>query len=264
MKKEQPIKRVASRMNESFCAKDVHVSAGGTPIVRGVTCTIRPGEIHFLMGPNGSGKSTFLNALFGNPRCTLTQGSIKVGRKDLSTAPVHERARAGLFLGFQEPVEIPGVNVGSFLRTAKNTINEQVVGSKHLTPMEFSSVLKDALRECDMDNRFGGRALNEGFSGGEKKKNELLQMVVLRPRFAFLDEFDSGLDIDALKTAARVIAKSAREQGTGFLLISHNPRIPVSLTPVAVHIMMNGRIVKSGGPELMKSIEKNGYEQFET
>ncbi len=261
--KKAPVKKIITpRKKEIFSVKDLHVSVGNTPIIHGVSLTIRPGEIHLLMGPNGSGKSTLLNAIFGNPRLSITSGAVMIGKKNLVTQPVYERARAGLFLGFQEPAEIPGVNIGSFLRTAKNTLNEGASGA-HLTPMAFSPILKEALRSLGLDDRFGARALNDGFSGGEKKKNELLQMVVLEPRFALLDEFDSGLDVDALKTVVPVIARTAQEKGTGFLLVSHNPRLLEELTPTGVHIMVAGCIVRSGGRELLKEIQKNGYERFE-
>lgn len=261
MKKNTP-KKPVTRMSQNFSVHDLRVSVGDTPIIHGVTLTIRPGEIHMLMGPNGSGKSTLLNAIFGNPRLSITSGSIMIGKKNLVAKPVYERARAGLFLGFQEPAEIPGVNIGSFLRTAKNILNEGM-SSPHLTPMAFSPILKEALHTLGLDDRFAARALNDGFSGGEKKKNELLQMVVLEPRFALLDEFDSGLDVDALKAVVPVIARTAKEKKTGFLLVSHNPRLLEDLAPVGVHIMVAGRIVRSGGGELLAEIEKNGYEQFE-
>ncbi|MDP2630214.1 MAG: Fe-S cluster assembly ATPase SufC [Candidatus Uhrbacteria bacterium] len=262
MKKTTPKKKQGTGKSEAFLVRDLHVSVGDAPIIRGVNLTIRPGEIHILMGSNGSGKSTLLNAIFGNPRCAVTSGSIHLGKKNLTKAPVYERARAGLFLGFQEPVEIPGVNIGSFLRTAKNTLNEQQAGAPHLTPMEFSVILKEGLKTLGLDERFGGRALNDGFSGGEKKKNELLQMVILQPRFAFLDEFDSGLDVDALKTAIAVIARSAQENKTGFLLVSHNPRLFDVITPAGVHVMAKGKIAKSGGVELLEKIERHGYERL--
>ncbi len=262
MKKTPVKKNQSAEKSEVFSVRDLRVSAGDTPIVQGVNLAIRPGEIHILMGSNGSGKSTLLNAIFGNPRCTVTSGSVHIGRKNLTKAPVYERARAGLFLGFQEPVEIPGVTIGSFLRTAKNTLNEQMGGAPHLTPMEFSVILKEGLKTLGLDERFGGRALNDGFSGGEKKKNELLQMVILQPRYAFLDEFDSGLDVDAFKTAVATIATVADRHKTGFLLVSHNPRISDIITPAGVHIMAGGRIVKSGGVELLSEIERHGYEQF--
>lgn len=262
MKKTLSQKKQITRKSEAFAVRNLHVSVGDTPIIRGVNLAIRPGEIHILMGSNGSGKSTLLNAILGNPRSKVTRGSIHLGRKNLTAVPVFERARAGLFLGFQEPVEIPGVNIGSFLRTAKNTVNEQTGGTHHLTPMEFSVILKDGLKMLGLDERFGGRALNDGFSGGEKKKNELLQMVILQPRYAFLDEFDSGLDVDAFKTAVATIATVADKYKTGFLLVSHNPRISDIVTPTGVHIMAGGRIVKSGGAQLLSEIEKHGYEQF--
>ncbi|MBI4599579.1 Fe-S cluster assembly ATPase SufC [Candidatus Uhrbacteria bacterium] len=262
MNKKTTKKKSAPRDEECFSVTDLHVSVGDTPIIRGVTFALRPGQIHILMGPNGSGKSTLLNAIFGNPHCTITSGTLTIGKKDFTTAPVHERARAGLFLGFQEPAEIPGVTIGSFLRTAKNTINEGVPGTEHLTPMAFAGILKRSLQTLDLDERFGGRSLNDGFSGGEKKKNELLQMVVLQPRFALLDEFDSGLDVDALKVAVSVIMKTAAKEKTGFLLVSHNPRILKGLTPSGVHVMAGGRIVRTGGSDVLKEIDKHGYERL--
>jgi Fe-S cluster assembly ATP-binding protein len=255
-------KKVSAKRAGSFFVKDLHVSVQGASVVRGVNIAVQPGEVHIIMGPNGSGKSTLLNAIFGNPQHTVLKGTIRIGRKDLTSAPVFERARAGLFLGFQEPSEIPGLHIGSFLRTAKNTLNDARGDGAHLTPMAFSTILKDALQTLGMDERFGGRALNDGFSGGEKKKSELLQMVILQPAFAFLDEFDSGMDVDALKTACAVINAAAQEQKTGFILVSHNPRILDSIHPERVHIMVGGRIVRSGGKEISKQVEMHGYEYF--
>ncbi len=242
---------------ESFSVKGLRVSVDGNTIVRDASFSMKPGEIHVLVGPNGSGKSTLLNALFGNPHTLVGRGSITLDGQSILPLTVDARARKGLFLGFQQPVEIPGVTIGSFLRMAKNARSKS-----HMTPVEFSGELKKALKQMNMDERFGGRFLNVGFSGGEKKKAEILQMMILKPRFAFLDEFDSGLDVDAFKTLSSIITQAAQEQGIGFLLVSHNPRLHTHLPITAVHVMTEGSIVARGGVDLLEKIDMKGYDSL--
>lgn len=237
--------------------RNLRVTIDGDPIVHGASITIRPGEIHLLMGPNGSGKSTLLNAIAGHPRCAIVSGSITLNGTSLKTLPPHIRAQKGLFLGFQQPADVPGVTLSNFLRTAKNA-RARAVGNEQLSPTAFATSLKETLHDLSMDDRFGGRFVNAGLSGGEKKRSELLQMVVLKPQYALLDEFDSGLDVDAVRQVCRVIAEQAA-QGVGFVLVSHSPALAALLNIDAVHVMRDGALVKSGGTELLTRITKSGY-----
>jgi Fe-S cluster assembly ATP-binding protein len=240
--------------------KDLHVRTDEREILRGVDLEINRGEIHALMGPNGSGKSTLANTLLGHPSYEITEGSITFKGEDITEAEPHERAKAGLFLAFQYPVSIPGVSVANFLRMAINAKREEPIQVK-----EFRTQLQHAIELLDVDRSFTSRHLNDGFSGGEKKRAEILQMAMLAPDVAILDETDSGLDVDALKAVGNSVnALRASEDGKsiGFLIITHYPRILQYITADHVHIMMDGRIVKSGGPELANVIEREGYDKI--
>src|SRR5271155_4158121 len=237
--------------------RDLHVRIEEREILRGVNLEINRGEIHALMGPNGSGKSTLANTLLGHPTYEVTEGSIIFKGEDITEAEPHERAKAGLFLAFQYPVSIPGVSVANFLRMAINAKREEPIQVK-----EFRTELQHAVELLDVDRSFTSRHLNDGFSGGEKKRAEILQMAMLKPQIAVLDETDSGLDIDALRTVAEGVAKLHAEQGIGALIITHYQRILDYVKPQYVHILMDGRIVMNGGPELVERLEKEGYDQI--
>src|SRR5436190_3427324 len=237
--------------------RDLHVGIEDHEILRGVDLDISRGEIHALMGPNGSGKSTLASALMGHPAYEVTQGSIVFQGEDITEADPHERAKAGLFLAFQYPVSIPGVSVANFLRMAINAKRDQPIQVK-----EFRTHLQHAIELLDVDRTFTSRHLNDGFSGGEKKRAEILQMAMLEPEIAVLDETDSGLDIDALRTVAEGVAKLHAEQGMGALIITHYQRILHYVKPEFVHVMMDGRIVMEGGDELVERLEREGYERI--
>lgn len=231
---------------------DLHVAVDGKEILKGITLNIQPGEVHALMGPNGSGKSTLANVLMGHPKYQVTGGSITLDGEDISGLAPHERAKRGLFLSFQYPVEIPGVTVESFLRTAYTNMKGKT------DVVTFHALLKERMEALKMDPRFSRRYLNEGFSGGEKKRMEMLQMSVLDPRYMLLDETDSGLDVDALRIVAESIA-AKRDPGHGILLITHFTRLLKHVEPDFVHIIVDGKIVKSGGEELAHETEAGGY-----
>lgn len=242
---------------------DLHASIEGEKILRGVSLEIRPGEIHVLMGPNGSGKSTLAAALMGKPDVTVTGGSASINGIDLLKLPVTERAKQGLFLGFQYPMEISGVTISHFLRLAKNSVRSaQNPDTKPISVAEFKKELTAAAQTVGISDDVLKRELNVGFSGGEKKRLEMLQMLVLEPQYAILDETDSGLDIDALKLISKTIQKAAKEHNVGVLLITHYTRILKELTPDAVHVFIDGKIIKSGSKELAEEVEKTGYEQY--
>jgi Fe-S cluster assembly ATP-binding protein len=238
---------------------NLHVSVDGSEILRGVTIGVDAGEVHALMGPNGSGKSTLANTLLANPAYEVTQGTIRFQGEDVTHLPTDERAARGIFLGFQHPEEISGVNVLNFLRQAMAVRK----GIPDLSVLEIRLALMDWTKRLGMDDRFQERYLNEGFSGGERKRNEILQMAMMEPDLAVLDETDSGLDIDALKTVADGIAevRTARPE-LGILLITHYQRILDHLTPDVVHVLLDGRIVATGGPELARRIEAEGFDSF--
>lgn len=231
---------------------DLHVEVDGTPILKGVSLAIPVGEIHALMGPNGSGKSTLAYTLLGHPRYTVTGGSIRFDGTPLAELAPDERARLGLFLSPQYPTAIPGVTVVNFLRAALRGLG------KDLPAREFMQRLDEEMAALSMDASFRKRYINDGFSGGEKKRTEILQLGLLRPRFAVLDETDSGLDVDALKTVASGISR-VRSKDMGILLITHYNRILEYVHPDAIHLMVKGRIVESGGADLALRIEKEGY-----
>jgi Fe-S cluster assembly ATP-binding protein len=241
--------------------RDLHVSveteAGARPILHGVNLTIGAGEIHALMGPNGSGKSTLAYAIAGHPRYTVTAGSVTLDGTDLLAMSVDERARAGLFLAMQYPVEVAGVSLSNFLRTAATATRGEAPKLR-----TWVKEVKDAMAGLSMDPSFADRNLNEGFSGGEKKRSEILQMSLLRPRVAVLDEIDSGLDIDALKVVSDGINAVGETGETGIMLITHYTRILRYVKPQQVHVFVDGRIVEEGGPELADQLEREGYERY--
>jgi Fe-S cluster assembly ATP-binding protein len=237
--------------------RDLHVRIEEREILKGVDLDISRGEIHALMGPNGSGKSTLASTLLGHPSYEITEGTIRFKGEDITEAEPHERAKAGLFLAFQYPVSIPGVSVANFLRMAINAKREEPIQVK-----EFRTHLQHAIDLLDVDRTFTSRHLNDGFSGGEKKRAEILQMAMLAPDIAILDETDSGLDIDALRTVAEGVQRLHDEQGLGALIITHYQRILHYVKPEFVHILMDGRIVLEGGVELVERLEREGYDQI--
>jgi Fe-S cluster assembly ATP-binding protein len=233
-------------------------NVAGIPILKGIDLTVRAGEIHAIMGPNGSGKSTFAKVLAGHPAYEVTGGTVLYEGKDLLSTPAEERARAGVFLGFQYPVEIPGVSNSAFLRLAYNTV-QGARGKDELDPLEFDDFIRERLKLLDMDPAFLDRSVNEGFSGGEKKRNEILQLAVLEPTLAILDETDSGLDIDALRVVAGGV-NSLQRQDNAFILVTHYQRLLNYIVPDYVHVMEGGRIIKTGGKELALELESRGYD----
>jgi Fe-S cluster assembly ATP-binding protein len=239
--------------------RDLHVAVEGKPILRGVNLAVRKGEVHALMGPNGSGKSTLANALMGHPRYEVTEGDILFQGQSILELAADERARKGLFLAFQYPTAIPGVSVANFLRTALTARRKELGETKPLPPKEFRALVKEKMALLKMDDSFAGRYINDGFSGGEKKRAEILQMAVLRPEIAVLDETDSGLDIDALRIVSEGVNALAGPD-LGVLLITHYQRILNYINPHFVHVLVDGRIVKSGGAELAHELEKLGYD----
>jgi Fe-S cluster assembly ATP-binding protein len=249
-------------MSKVLTIQNLHVAIDGKEILRGVDLTIRRGEIHALMGPNGSGKSTLSYALMGHPRYEVTEGSATLDGQDLLAMEADERAKAGLFLAFQYPTAIPGVSVANFLRHAvTNVRNPDRKEGEDLIPMrDFRKELREQMDELGVDQEFARRYLNEGFSGGEKKRAEILQMAMLRPTFAILDETDSGLDIDAVRTVSEGVNRVAARHGTGVLVITHYERILTYIKPQFVHILYGGRIVENGGPELVQKLEDQGYD----
>jgi Fe-S cluster assembly ATP-binding protein len=235
--------------------RNLHVRTEEREILRGVDLTIGKGEIHALMGPNGSGKSTLANTIMGHPAYEVTEGTIRFRGDDITEAAPDERAKAGLFLAFQYPVAIPGVSVANFLRMAINAKRDEPINVK-----DFRVRLQHAVDLLDVDRAFTSRSLNDGFSGGEKKRAEILQMAMLEPEVAVLDETDSGLDIDALRTVAEGVTKLQAEQGLGALIITHYQRILHYIRPQFVHVMMDGRIVMEGAEELVERLEREGYD----
>jgi Fe-S cluster assembly ATP-binding protein len=241
-----------------FEIDDLHARVAGTEILRGVDLTVAAGEVHALMGPNGSGKSTLANTLLAHPDYEVTSGRLLFKGSDITSWPTDVRGKAGLFLGFQYPEEIPGVSVVQFLRQALSARK-----GLDLSVLELRVAIMEWMERLDIDPAFGDRYLNEGFSGGEKKRNEILQMAILEPEFAVLDETDSGLDIDALKVVAKGVQEvRADRPELGVLLITHYQRILEHLQPDAVHILVDGRIVDSGGPELAHRLEREGYDAW--
>ena len=241
--------------------RDLHVSVetdqGTKQILRGVDLTLRQGEIHAVMGPNGSGKSTLAYTIAGHPRYIVDSGSITLDGEDVLEMSVDERARAGLFLAMQYPVEIPGVTNSNFLRTAKTAIDGKAPSIR-----SWIKDVKDAMGNLRMDDSFAERNVNEGFSGGEKKRNEILQLELLKPKFAVLDETDSGLDVDALKVVSEGVNRAQENSGLGILLITHYTRILRYIKPDFVHVFVDGKIAEEGGPELAERLEDEGYDRY--
>lgn len=235
--------------------KNLHVSIEGKKILKGVNLTMKTGEIHAIMGPNGTGKSTLSETIMGNPAYKVTQGEVLLDGKNILDMAVDERARAGLFLAMQYPAEIPGVTNAEFIRGA---INARRPDNDPIPIRQFLKELDAAMNVLDMTEEMADRYLNEGFSGGEKKRNEILQLMMIKPKFAILDEIDSGLDIDALKVVSRGVNKM-RGPEFGSLIITHYQRLLNYIVPDVVHVMMDGRIVKKGGPGLAKKLEDEGY-----
>jgi len=240
-----------------FEVRDLHVAVDGREILRGVDLVVCPGEVHALMGRNGSGKSTLAYAVTGHPKYQVTRGQVLLDGRDVLALKPDERAKAGLFLAFQNPIAVPGVATGNFLRAAVKAVR----GTETINALQFRKELIDRMQHLKMDQAFATRALNEGFSGGEKKLAEMLQLAMLKPRVAILDEPDSGLDIDAVRTVSDGInTVHAQQPETGILLITHYQRILNYVQPDRVHVMAQGRIVESGGPELVGELEELGYD----
>ena len=238
--------------------EDLHVDVDGKEILKGLTLEIHSGETHALMGPNGNGKSTLLAAIMGNPKFHVSKGSITLDGKDVLAMEVDERSKAGLFLGMQYPSEISGVTNSDFLRAAINARRE-----KPIPLFSFIKEMEQSIKDMQMKEDLAHRFLNEGFSGGEKKRNEIVQMKMLKPNFAMLDEIDSGLDVDALKIVADAICSLQHENGLGLLIVSHYARFYDLLKPTHAHVLVDGQIVVSGGSELVERIDQNGYEWIE-
>ncbi len=260
--RKRPEARLDSKLMDNADTRDaliidnLHVSVDDTPILKGVDLTVPKGEVHALMGPNGSGKSTLANALMGHPSYAVSEGRVEFKGRDVLTLETDARARLGLFLAFQYPSEIPGVRVASFLRLALNARREN-----EISVMEFHRLLQGKMQALQMDRKFAQRYLNEGFSGGEKKRNEILQLAVLEPEIAILDETDSGLDIDALRVVADGVNRM-RGPDLGVLVITHYQRLLNYIVPDHVHVLIDGRVAASGGKELALQLEAEGYESF--
>jgi len=237
--------------------KDLSAEADGKKILSGVSLTVNSGELHVIMGPNGSGKSTLANAIAGSPHVSVTSGSITIDGQDITELSADKRARAGLFLSFQYPVAVPGVSVQQFVRAAQTAIHDDAPDA-----LAFRKSLVAELAEMGMDESFAARFINDGFSGGEKKRLEMLQLSMLKPKYAICDETDSGLDVDALQLVAKTMKKT-QAKGTGLCVITHYPHILNRLQPDRVHILVSGRIIVSGGPEIIRQVETKGYQQFE-
>jgi Fe-S cluster assembly ATP-binding protein len=238
--------------------KNLHASVDGNEILKGIDLTINAGEVHAIMGPNGSGKSTLAKVLAGHPSYEVTAGEVTYQGKNLLELAPDERARAGVFLAFQYPVEVPGVSNSQFLRLAYNE-KMKYLGEEELDPLEFKDLLKERAQIVEMDASFMNRSVNEGFSGGEKKRNEILQMAVLEPKLAVLDETDSGLDIDALRIVAGGV-NQLKNASNGIVLVTHYQRLLNYIVPDFVHVLAGGRIVKEGGKELALELEEKGYD----
>ena len=238
--------------------KDLHASINGKEILKGINLNIKKGEVHAIMGPNGSGKSTLSSVLVGNPAFEVTKGSVTFGGKDLLALSPEDRSHEGLFLSFQYPVEIPGVSMVNFMRAAVNE-KRKYEGLAPLTASEFLKLMREKRAVVELDNKLANRSVNEGFSGGEKKRNEIFQMAMLEPKLSILDETDSGLDIDALRIVAEGVNKLKTPE-TSCIVITHYQRLLDYIKPDIVHVLYKGRIVKTAGPELALELEKRGYD----
>ena len=246
-----------SKLEISNLHVNVETESGPKKILKGVDLTINPGEIHAIMGPNGSGKSTMAYAIAGHPRYEITEGSVKLDGVELTEMSVDERAKAGLFLAMQYPVEVPGVSVANFLRTAKTALDGEAPKVR-----TWVKEVNEALNRLQLDSEFSARSVNEGFSGGEKKRHEIAQLELLNPKFAILDETDSGLDIDALRIVSEGVNRYMANKDRGVLIITHYTRILRYIQPDFVHVFVDGRIAEEGGKELADSLEAEGYEKF--
>ena len=248
-------------LNQGLVVSGLHVTvepeAGTKEILKGVDLTVRPGEIHAIMGPNGSGKSTLAYSIAGHPKYTITSGSVTLDGVELTKLSVDARARAGMFLAMQYPVEVPGVSVANFLRTAKTALSGEAPKVR-----TWIKEVNASLARLDLAHEFSARSVNEGFSGGEKKRHEIVQLELLNPKFAVLDETDSGLDIDALRIVSEGVNRYLNKGDHGVLLITHYVRILNYITPDFVHVFVDGRIVEEGGPELADHLEAEGYDRF--
>lgn len=237
---------------------DLHVSVDEKEILKGINLTINKGEIHVVMGTNGAGKSTLANAIMGNPQYTVTKGNVWFDGQDITDKAVNDRAKAGIFMSFQSPISIPGITVENFIRTAKS-----MVTGKQIRALAFKRELKAKMDELSFDTSYAQRYVNEGFSGGERKKNEILQMSILDPKLAILDETDSGLDVDAVRIVSEGVSRFHNENNS-VLIITHHNSILQNLKPDFVHILINGKIVKTGDASLVNEIEQNGYDAYKT
>lgn len=238
--------------------KNLHATINGKEILKGINLVIKTGEVHAIMGPNGSGKSTLSAVLVGNPMYEVTQGEVTFNGKDLLAMAPEDRAHEGLFLSFQYPVEIPGVSMTNFMRAAINE-KRKYQGQEPMSAGDFIKLMKEKRKVVELDSKLSNRSVNEGFSGGEKKRNEIFQMAMLEPTLSILDETDSGLDVDALRVVAEGVNKLKRPD-TSTIVITHYDRLLDLIKPDIVHVLFNGRIVKTGGPELAKDIEEKGYD----
>ena len=248
-------------VNNLLVIKDLRASIAGKEILKGIDLTIRSGEVHAIMGPNGAGKSTLSAVLTGNPQYEVTEGTVLLNGKDLLSMPAEQRAREGVFLSFQYPVEIPGVSMVNFMRTAVNE-KRKYEGQEPLSATAFLKLMREKRAMLNMADKLNNRSVNEGFSGGEKKKNEILQMAMLQPCLSILDETDSGLDIDALRIVAEGVNKLKTPQNAS-IVITHYQRLLDYIIPDFVHVLADGRIVKTGDKNLAFELEKNGYAEFE-